>query len=180
MLVVRLGAECAFQSEIYARHEDATLGFREELEFDPISSLQLRNAIVVHRYTLVRAAVAVMRAHSLGCAVIVDQVRKPIGLFTEKSLLDVLVQNACLDDRPVCDFAEREFLSFKSSEPISRVWDAVVRDGVRFIAVTGEDGKLIGITGQRGLAEYISECFPRQTVVQRLSSKPWMRQREGA
>lgn len=156
------------------------MGFRQELDFDPISNLELRDAIVVHQYTLVRTAVAVMRTHSLGCAVMVDRVGKPIGFFTEKSLLNVLVQNASMDDRPVCDFAERDFQSFKSSEPISRVWDAVVRDGVRFIAVTGEDGNLIGITGQRGLAEYISECFPRQTVVQRLGSKPWMQQREGA
>jgi CBS domain-containing protein len=156
------------------------LGFREELELDPISNLELRDAIVARRYTLVRAAVAVMRARSLGCAVIVDDELKPIGLFTEQSVLEVLMQDACLDQRAVWDFAERDFVCCKSSEPISRVWDAVLRNSVRFIAVTNEQGKLIGLTGQRGLAEYISECFPRQTIVQRLGSTPWLQQREGA
>ncbi len=157
------------------------MGFRTDLEYDPISSLQLRDPIIVHPYTLLRAAVALMRSHSLGCAVIVDQVSKPIGLFTEQSMLGALVSNASLDDRPVCDFAEPRFLCVKSSQPIARVWDAIQRDRARFVVVTDdESGKLIGITGQRGIAEYISDCFPRQIVVQRLGSKPWMQQREGA
>lgn len=156
------------------------MGFREELESDPIRNLQLRDAIVIDKYTIIRAAVALMRTHSLGCAVIVDQAHKPIGLFTEKSLLDVLMQDVSLDETPVCDFAQRDFLSLSSGEPISRVWDAVMHDGLRYIAVTDEQGRLIGLTGQRGLAEYISDSFPRQTVVQRLGSKPWMEQREGA
>lgn len=156
------------------------MAFREELELEPISSLRLRDLIVVHQYTIVRAAVAVMRSHSLGCALIIDPIGKPIGLFTEKSLLAVLMQGASLDRRPVWDYAERDFLSFRKSEPIARVWDAVKQQGVRFIVVTDDEDHPVGMTGQRGIAEYVSDCFPRQTVVQRLGSKPWMQQREGA
>ena len=164
----------------FFQYGEPALGFRKEIEFDSISSLQLRDAIVVHQFTVVRAAIAMMRDKSLGCAVIVDQSGKPIGLFTEQSVVEVLVSNASLDERPVCEFAERDFLCVKASEPIARVWDAVQRAGVRFVAVTDERGNLIGITGQRGIAEYISEYFPRQVVVQRLGSKPWMENREGA
>ena len=156
------------------------IGFREDLEQETIASLPLREAIVVHPDTVVRAAVAVMRHRSIGCAVIVDIGMVPTGLFTERSLLDALVQNASLDDRPVSDFAESNFLSVKRSEPVSRVWDAIYQDGLRFICVTDDQGKLIGITGQRGIAEYIAECFPQQVMVQRLGSTPWMQQREGA
>ncbi len=156
------------------------IGFREELEQEPIRSLPLREAIVVYPDTLLRAAVAVMRHRCIGCAVIVDIGMAPTGLFTERSLLDALIQHASLDNRPVSQFAEPNFLSVKSSEPISRVWDAIYEDGCRFICVTDDDGKLIGVTGQRGIAEYIAECFPQQVMVQRLGSTPWMQQREGA
>jgi CBS domain-containing protein len=156
------------------------MGFREQLEQEPTSSLPLRDAVVVHSGTLVRAAVAEMRTHSLGCAVIVDSAGVPSGIFTEQSVIELLVQNASLDDRPIQDFADPSFVSVRSSEPISRVWDAIQLAGARFVCVTDDDGRLIGITGHRGVAEYLADCFAEQVTVQRLGSTPWMQNREGA
>ena len=156
------------------------MGFRDDLEHEPVSSLQLREAIIVRPTTPVRDAVALMQAKSLGCAVIVEYGGMPSGIFTEQSLVKVLMQGASLDDRPVGDFVDPGFLSLKASDPISRVWDAILEDGLRFICVTDDDGKLKGITGQRGIAEYVAEYFPQQIVVQRLGSTPWMQHREGA
>jgi CBS domain-containing protein len=156
------------------------ISFRQDLEHEPIRNLPLRDAIVVTPYTLIRAAVAVMRDRSLGCAVIVEHGLIPVGLFTEQSLLKVLTQNASLDERPVRAFADPNFMAFTASEPISKVWDAIQTNGLRFVCVTDDDGRLIGVTGQRGIAEYIAEYFPQQVTVQRLGSTPWMQQREGA
>ena len=156
------------------------VGFRDDLEHESISTLPLREAIVVHAGTVIRAAVAAMRHQSLGCAVIVRVGMVPAGLFTEKSLIKALVSHASLDDHPVSQYADTSFLSVKGSEPISRVWDAICRDGVRFVCVTDDDGRLIGVTGQRAIAEYIAEYFPQQVMVQRLGCTPWMQQREGA
>jgi len=159
------------------------MGFRAELDQEPISNLQLRDAILVYPETVVRAAVALMRSHELGCAVIVENTfphSVPRGVFTEKSLVDALMANVSLDSRTVGEFADSNFLAVREDEPISRVWNAVQRDGLRFVCVTDRSGKVIGITGQRGLSEYLAESFPQQVVVQRLGSKPWMQQREGA
>ncbi len=160
------------------------MGFRETIDRESIDELPLRDAIVVHSGTVLRGALALMRSHALGCCVIVDYVFGsagiPCGIFTEQSLLDALTKGASLDDRAVCDFADSKFLAVNRHEPISRVWDAVLMDGLRFVCVTGDDGKVIGITGQRGIAEYISEHFSRQVSVQRLGGTPWMQQREGA
>ena len=153
---------------------------RELLEGETVGDLPLREAITVKSGTIVRAAVARMRALDLGCAIILDGRLAPVGIFTERSLLDVLVQNASLDESAVGDFADYRCIVVKSSDPASRVWDAVEREGHRFICVTDDAGKVIGLTGQRGLAEYISEYFPGQVMVQRIGGKPWMQQREGA
>jgi CBS domain-containing protein len=155
-----------------------------ELEFnvygETVRSLPLRDPIAVAPNTVVRAAVARMRSLRLGCAVIVDLDRKPIGVFTERSLLSALIQNASLDRRVVGDFTDPSFVQLKSSDPISRVWDAIQHEGARFICVTDDSGRLIGLTGQKGLAEYVSEYFPGQVMVQRLGCTPWMQTREGA
>ena len=156
------------------------ISFRQDLEQEPIGNLSLRDAIVVSPYSLIRAAVALMREHALGCAVIVEHDLIPIGLFTEQSLIEVLIQGASLDDRPVRTFADPNFMAFPASDPISKVWDAIQAKGLRFACVTDDDGRLIGVTGQRGVAEYIADYFSQQVTVQRLGSTPWMQQREGA
>ena len=152
---------------------------RLALERDKVVSLSLREPIEVETVTIVRAAVAMMRNKRLGSAIMVE-LGKPIGIFTERSVLDVLIHDASLDNLPVKHFADTNFRQVKLSDPISLVWDAILKDGLRFICVTDDDGKLVGLTGQRGLAEYVSEYFPQQVVVQRLGTKPWMAEREGA
>lgn len=151
----------------------------ENLQQETIDRLPLREPVVVEPRTVVRAAVEKMRARQLGCAVIVDSAGAPVGVFTERSLLAVLFDDASLDKSYVDDFADPECLTLKKSEPIARVWEAVVRNGVRFICVTDADGRLVGLTGQRGLAEYVSEHFPQLVMAQRLGGKPWMDEREG-
>jgi CBS domain-containing protein len=160
--------------------EEILMSFRDDLEEEQVHTLPLREAIVIHPDTSIREAVMLMRAKSLGCAVIVDADGSPTGVFTEQSLLDALTQTVSLDATTVSEFLDPHFLTIKSSDPISRVWDAIEKDGLRFVCVTNEAGALIGITGQRGIAEYVAESFPQQVLVQRLGSAPWMQKREGA
>jgi predicted transcriptional regulator len=94
--------------------------------------------------------------------------------------MDVLMKDASLDDCAVYRFADKNYISVNVDEPILRVWEAVQAAAARYVCVTDDDGKVIGITGQRGLAEYLTDCFAQQVTVQRLGSTPWMQQREGA
>jgi CBS domain-containing protein len=156
------------------------MAFQEDLLDDKIKSLALRDAIAIDQHTLLRAAIAMMRSHALGCAVIVDQHRHPIGIFTEQSIIRVLVAGVSLDSTPVSDFTDPDFAVVGVDEPIQSAWRAVVDRGIRFLCVTDADGRLVGLSGERGLAEYVCDCFAEQITVQRLGSAPWMLQREGA
>lgn len=156
------------------------MGFCEDLNTDPVSTLPIRNAPVVQPDTSIQDAIAAMLARSLGCAVIVDSNGFPTGLFTEQALLDALSDKPELKGLAVSDYSDPAFLVVNTGDPIMRVWDAIENDGLRFVCVVDDQGKLVGVTGQRGIAEYVAECFARQVVVQRLGSTPWMNQREGA
>ena len=156
------------------------MSFREELSKETVSELPLRDAIAVDQHTVLRAAIALMRQHELGCAVIVDHLCRPTGIFTEQSVIRMLIAEASLDSQPVSDFADPHFFVVKQSDPISKVWDLIVGEAARFVCVIDDEGQLAGLTGQRGLAEYVCDCFASQIAVQRLGSTPWMLQREGA
>lgn len=156
------------------------VGLRELLEAETVEQLPIRKAIQVETGTIIRAAVARMRASDLGCAVIVGFRGKPVGMFTERSLLEVLMENASLDESPIGEFTEFRCAVVSKRESISRVWDAIEMQGERFVCVIDDDGRLIGVTGQRGLSEFIAESYPREVVVQRIGGKPWIAEREGA
>jgi hypothetical protein len=85
-----------------------------------------------------------------------------------------------LGDVTVSEFAEQGFPRVCEDDPIVNVWEAVVTGEKRFVLVTDDQGQILGLTGQRGLAEYVSEYYPQQIMVQRLGAKPVMQQREGA
>ncbi len=57
----------------------------EDMATEPVSSLPMREVIAMTSDTIVRAAVARMRAADLGCVVIVDVCGRPAGFFSEKS-----------------------------------------------------------------------------------------------
>jgi predicted transcriptional regulator len=103
-----------------------------------------------------------------------------VGVFTEQSVIRMLAEGAQLDETAVSDYCDPHFFVARASEPIETVWKSVAQSGARFICVTDDDGRLVGLTGQRGLAEYLCDCYAGQVTVQRLGSAPWMLQREGA
>ena len=156
------------------------MSLRDELERDRVSELPIRDAICVTKDTSAGEAVGLMREKSLGCALIVDDDGAPVGLFSEQSLLELLTKNASLDEHTVGDFLDAAFMVVQDTDPITRVWNAIEHDGLRFIFVTDQKGKLLGVTGQRGLSEYLAEGFPQQVLSQRLGGTPWMQEREGA
>lgn len=156
------------------------MGLRDNLCHETVNQLPLREVITIAPSASVRDAVAKMRKKGLGCAVIVGSDGKPQGIFTERSIIELLATDGALPDRPVGDFADPKTVQVKNSEPISHVWNAVQHEGHRFVCVTDPQGTLVGLTGQRGLSEYVSEHFPRQVMVNRLGGKGWSDQREGA
>lgn len=122
---------------------------REEFRRERVRDLPLRDAILVDSYTVVRAAIALMRTKSLGCAIIVKAGQIPCGIFSERSVLEVLDSGASLDEQPVCNFADKSFVCVSEDDPIELVWDAVQVNGARFVCVTDREGKAKGLTGQR-------------------------------
>ena len=156
------------------------MGLEENLAKEHVSDLNLREPIKVQNDTIVRAAVEKMRERQLGCAVIVDDSDKPVGVFSERSLVDVLTQDASLDKSTVGEFRDKTWEAVSLTDPIVDVFDAIQHRGMRFVCVVDEEGGVAGLTGQRGLSEYFADHFPGQVMVQRVGGKSNMQQREGA
>ncbi len=155
------------------------MGLRHNILNDPVSELELRELIAVRPQTKVREALDQMRAKKLGCVVIVDDEGRPLGKFTERLLIKLLLEHPDGLDHPVSEHMASVWASVKKSDPIIKVIDLMRSKKLRFITIIDEDGHAVALTGQKGVMEYIVDHFPRQVKVQRMRTEFFTGQREG-
>lgn len=147
---------------------------------EPVTKLNLRKAITVDSSTSVRQATDQMRAEGLGCVIVVDEDGRPLGKFTERILIELLATDRDALNRSVGEYMALIWDQVRTTDPIIRVLDALREHNLRFLVVVDEHGVAVGLTGQRGLAEYVADHFPHTVMTSRAGADPAMPQREGA
>jgi CBS domain-containing protein len=122
-----------------------------------------------------------MREQRLGCVIVVDDDNKPLGIFTEGTLTQLLhVHGSHVIDDVVENRMVRPCPQVKLTDPVDFVVEAMQLKNVRFLCVVDEQGRVAGLTGQKGLIEFVADHFPRQIMVQRIGGRPYPIEREGA
>ena len=114
------------------------MGLRQIILREPVSQLELRELLTLKPNDTVKAAVKLMRTKRLGCVMIVDDQGKPLGEFTEHSLLKLLLDNPEAMSCELKDVMDDDWVTVKLADPISKVLDAM-HDGLRFVIVVDED-----------------------------------------
>lgn len=150
------------------------------LRSDTVDRLPLREAIEVTPATLVRQAMGLMRNKKLGCVFVVDPNGIPRGMFTEGLLLRILADDPAGLDDPVSRHLCPRFTCIEGSRLIADLLKVMHEKDLRFVGVTDESGRLIGLTGQKGLIEYTAEHYPSQVMVARAGLTGCVHEREGA
>lgn len=155
------------------------MGLYENMKQERVRRLNLRQPAIAKAENTVRDVILGMRKANLGCAVVVDDDEKPMGMFTENMLTQIVAQKPEVIDDPVGQHLALHWPQVEAEDPIIAVLEALEIKNVRFLSVVDESGKVIGVAGQKGLMEYIADHFP-QVTVQRVGQSPSMKTREGA
>ena len=155
------------------------MGLQQDLQTRTVDQLQIRQAITVDPDTSVRDAVREMRQHDLGCVFIIDADRKPVGVFSESLLTELIAHHPQALDEPVKQHMAAQVPWVRGSDPVVFVLEAMQLKNVRLLCVVDDQDRVIGLTGQRGLMEFVAEYFPGDVTVQRLGLPPYLADREG-
>jgi len=155
------------------------MGLYENMLNEPVSRLNLREAITVPPAASIRDAVQVMRKHTLGCVVVIDEEQKPTGIFSEAMLRRMITEDPVAINDSICNRMARQFPKVDVDEPVITVMEAMHAENHRFVVVQDATGQIAGLTGQKGLMEYIADHFPELIMTQTAGAKPPSR-REGA
>ncbi len=156
------------------------MGLQQDMQNEPVSQLSLREPVTAVRGTTLREAITLMREKKLGCTVVIDEDRKPIGMFSESMLTQLLAQDAARIDEPIEEHMAGQWPWVRLTDTVADVLEALECKNVRFLCVVDDGDRLVGLTGQKGLMEYVADHFPGQVMVQRIGGKPFPQDREGA
>lgn len=157
-----------------------SMNLKENLSTETVDRLNLRKAITMSPDKTVRDAVLAMREGELGCVIVVDDDAKAVGIFTEAMLRLAVCRDANCVSEPLTDHMTTTFPWVATDDPIETVLAAMEAKNHRFVVVVDGEGQVTGLTGQKGLMEYVAEHFPEQVMVQRVGSEPYPAKREGA
>jgi len=155
------------------------MGLQQDILNKPVSELELRELIAIGPTATVREAIALMREKKLGCAIVVDDEGRPLGKFTERLLIKLELNHPDGLDHPVSQHMAGVWACVQKNDSVAKVIDCMEAKKLRFVVVLGDDGRAVALTGQKGVMEYITDHFPRQIRVQRMSSEFFTGQREG-
>lgn len=154
------------------------MGLRESLATEPVSKLALREPVVCGPGESVRTAIMRMRTQHLGCVIVLEE-QKPAGLFTEGMLTQLLAAGRSVLVESISKHATSDYAVVRIDDPIAKVLEMMQQDNTRFVVVVDSEGRLAGLTGQKGLMEFVADHFPQQVMVQRVGNPP-PKHREGA
>jgi CBS domain-containing protein len=95
-------------------------------------------------------------------------------------LTQLLVQDHRFVEDRLANHMARQWPHVKLTDPIESVLDALNLKNVRFLCVVDDADRLVGLTGQKGLMEYVADHFPLRVMVQRIGEPASFHEREGA
>ena len=117
--------------------------------------VMIRDVVTVTRNVTVKDCIELLFKRHVGSILVVDEVQRCVGIFTERDAIRIVAQNVPLDatiDKVMTSniFTVSEDATFQEAKSIINL------HGIRHLPVTDSDGKLVGLISVRHI---FSEFF---------------------
>ncbi len=156
------------------------MGLQNDMLTRQVSELPIQPGILVSPDTTVGEAIRRMREHEQGSVIVVDNHGKPEGRFSEHQIANLIVNRPGFRNEPVSEHIREYWGCVALTDPIVSVTHKLQTYHQRFVVVVNEEGRAVGVVGQRGLMEYIAEHFPYEVKAQSMDAAVAINNREGA
>lgn len=116
----------------------------------PLRSLVRRPPVTVTPGTTVRHVLEAMHRERIGSVVIVDEAMRPLGIFTERDVLDRIALGGIAQEASIETAMTREPFSLPSHVPLFEAAQAMALRRLRHVIVM-EEGRVCGMVSERDL-----------------------------
>jgi len=106
----------------------------------------------------VRDAAQLFKLERIGCALVEDDVHAPIGMVSERDIIQALAVYADFDSLKVADVMTHNLVSISPEEPLETVREIMTEKRTRHVLVK-DAGNLVGIVSIGDLIKHsLAEC----------------------
>jgi CBS domain-containing protein len=134
----------------------------------PISELIREAGVLIHTRpkTTVQAAATTMSEHNVGSIVVIDDDRNPVGIFTERDLLNrVVAEGIDPETTPLSEVMTTDLVIISGDTARGRALNIMQENHIRHLPVADDD-ELVGIVSLRDLLSF--EMKRREQEVEQL------------
>lgn len=117
----------------------------------PLSGIGSRTPITVTPDTPVRAAMETMSQAKVGSLVVINEDRKPVGMFTRSDLLDRVLLADLPHTAPISEAMSTTLFILEEQATAYDAMLAMATHGIRHILVSDAEGRLTGVVSERDL-----------------------------
>jgi CBS domain-containing protein len=131
--------------------------FERAIMKDRIAVLDPREPLVVEPDTPVSMVVKLMHDHRVGCAVVVDDERHAVGIFSERdALMRLGVDFAAHGQQPVSQFMTVPAATLEVDDKIAFALHRMDLGGYRHVPITDGD-RVTGVISVRDILRYLTD-----------------------
>jgi PAS domain S-box-containing protein len=113
------------------------------------------NVISVSPTTPVSEAIRTMRSKNISCIVVVEG-NKPIGIFTERNVVQVLAEwGADFDNREIRELMSTPVVTANKNTEMYTAYNLLVTHKIRRLVIVDDKNHAIGVVTQSNLIEYL-------------------------
>jgi CBS domain-containing protein len=124
--------------------------------YDQVKTLKQNPPVVIGQSATIGAALALMLAENVGAVLVVDDVGKLMGIFSERDLLKKLVgQHADFRHLPITQFMTPRPECVKTTDTLNVALYVMDAGGYRHVPVL-QDGRPVGIISARDLLRFVT------------------------
>ena len=129
--------------------------------------MQLKNIaenreLYAQGHALLEEIVALMSINNKGAVVILEN-EKPIGIMTERDIVDILYRGISLEERADM-FGRKSLISARGDKSLIYALNLMIENNVRRIVVKDEMNNFVGLVAQQDLLKYLEEDCYRSTL----------------
>jgi diguanylate cyclase (GGDEF)-like protein/PAS domain S-box-containing protein len=123
-----------------------------------IKQLVSSQVITVSPATPAREAVAIMAWSRISCLV-VEEGKKPVGIFTERDVVRLMRRDPEFCDRPIREIMSSPVVSISGSLSVAEAYTLMVTNRIRHHVVVDRSGRLLGVMSQSDLVSHLGLEF---------------------
>lgn len=127
-----------------------------------VGSITKKDNLYVKSDETLRHVIELMNINQEGVVVVLED-NKPVGIITEKDIMEIYHKNFNLDEK-ICFFTKKILITTKEDRTLGHALNLMLENNIRRLAVTDDTNNFLGIITQQNILKHLEDDYYRSTL----------------